>query len=135
MNTKASFQELTIVMRPTPSLTPYARNPRKNNEAVDRMCSSIREFGFKVPILAKSDGLVIDGHLRLKAAEKLGLTELPVIHCDEWTEAQVKAFRLMANKSVAWAEWDDELLALEMADLKDFAYDLTLTGFDASFEN
>jgi DNA modification methylase len=94
------------------------------------MVASIREFGFKIPILAKSDGSVIDGHLRLKAAERLGITEVPVILCDEWTPAQVKAFRLMANRSVSWAQWDEELLALEIADLKEFAFDLTLTGFD-----
>ena len=62
---------------------PYARNPRKNDAAVDRMCSSIREFGFKIPVLARSDGDVVDGHLRLKAARKLGITEIPVILCDE----------------------------------------------------
>ena len=63
----------------------YARNPRKNDVAVDRMCSSIREFGFKIPVLARSDGEVVDGHLRLKAAKKLGITESPVILCDEWS--------------------------------------------------
>lgn len=109
----------------------YARNPRKNDAAVDRMCASIREFGFKIPVLARSDGEVVDGHLRLKAARKLGLTEIPVILCDEWTPAQVKAFRLMVNRSVAWAEWDDELLSLELLDLKDLDFDLSLTGFDA----
>ena len=61
----------------------YARNPRKNDAAVDRMCASIREFGFKIPVLARSDGTVVDGHLRLKAARKLGITEIPVILCDE----------------------------------------------------
>src|ERR1035438_10342240 len=65
-------------------LIPYARNPRSNDTAVDRMCSSIREFGFKVPCLVRSDGEVIDGHLRLKAARKLGITDIPVILCDEW---------------------------------------------------
>ena len=73
------------------------------------MCSSIREFGFKIPVLARSDGEVVDGHLRLKAARKLGITEIPVILCDEWTPAQVKAFRLLVNRSVTWADWDDEL--------------------------
>src|SRR6185369_17564314 len=73
---------------------------------------------------------VVDGHLRLKAAKKLGITEVPVILCDEWTEAQVKAFRLMVNRSVGWAEWDDELLAQELADLKGLDFDLKLTGFD-----
>src|SRR3979411_2734826 len=112
-------------------LVPYARNPRKNDVAVDRMCASIREFGFKCPILARSDGEVVDGHLRLKAARKLGIAEVPVILCDEWAPAQVKAFRLMVNRSVAWAGWDDELLGLELADLKGLDFDLDLTGFDS----
>src|SRR5215203_4534720 len=102
---------------PLSRLVPYARNPRKNDHAVDRMASSIQEFGFKIPILARSTGEVIDGHLRLKAAVKLGITDVPVILCDDWTEAQVKAFRLLVNRSVAWAEWDPELLSLEMLDL------------------
>jgi ParB-like chromosome segregation protein Spo0J len=72
----------------------YVRNPRKNDHAVDRMAASISEFGFKVPVLAKSSGDVIDGHLRLKAAQKLAMSEIPVIVCDDWSDAQVKAFRL-----------------------------------------
>src|SRR3954464_4399523 len=111
-------------------LVPYARNPRKNDAAVDRMCGSIREFGFKIPVLARSDGEVVDGHLRLKAARKLGITEIPVMLCDEWTPAQVKAFRLLVNRSVAWAAWDEELLALELQDLNAADFDLSLTGFD-----
>ncbi len=94
------------------------------------MCGSIREFGFKIPVLARSDGEVVDGHLRLKAARKLGITEVPVILCDEWTPAQVKAFRLMVNRSVAWADWDEELLALELQELNAADYDLDLTGFN-----
>src|SRR3989442_9450224 len=109
---------------------PYARNPRKTDQAVDRMCSSIREFGFKIPCLVRSDGEVVDGHLRLKAARKLGITEVPVILCDEWTSAQVKAFRLMVNRSVTWADWDEELLALELQDIQASDFDLSLTGFD-----
>jgi len=108
----------------------YARNPRKNDAAVDRMCSSIREFGFKIPVLARSDGEVVDGHLRLKAAKKLRIAEVPVILCDEWTEAQVKAFRLMVNRSVTWAAWDEELLAMELQELSEADFDLSLTGFD-----
>src|SRR5688500_3483184 len=122
--------DLVIVVRPVSSLVPYARNPRKNDAVVDRMCASIREFGFKIPVLAKSDGTVIDGHLRLKAAAKLGITEVPVILCDDWSEAQVKAFRLLVNRSVTWADWDENLLRLEIADLKAFDYNLNLTGFD-----
>ena len=78
----------------------YVRNPRKNDHAVDQMCGSIREFGFKIPVLARSDGEVVDGHLRLKAARKLGISEVPVMLCDEWSAAQVKAFRLLVNRSV-----------------------------------
>ena len=114
----------------------YVRNPRKNDAAVDRMCSSIREFGFKIPVLARSDGEVVDGHLRLKAARKLGswpggdTTAIPVLLCDEWTPAQVKAFRLMVNRSVSWADWDEELLSLELQELSAADFDLSLTGFD-----
>lgn len=115
---------------PVDRLVPYERNPRKNDAAVDRMCASIREFGFKTPVLARSDGEVVDGHLRLKAARKLGITEVPVILCDEWTPAQVKAFRLMVNRSVTWAGWDEELLALELDELHTADFDLNLTGFD-----
>src|ERR1022692_3383128 len=110
----------------------YGRNPRKNDSAVDRMVASIREFGFKIPVLARSSGEVVDGHLRLKAAKKLGITEVPVILCDEWSEAQVKAFRLMVNRSVTWADWDDDLLALEMVEIREWGFDLTLTGFDVN---
>src|SRR5438874_13369105 len=94
------------------------------------MCASIREFGFKIPVLARSDGEVVDGHLRLKAAKKLRITEVPVILCDEWTPAQVKTFRLMVNRSVAWADWDEELLALELQELNELDVDLSLTGFE-----
>ena len=118
-NTRASAE-----VWPIERLIPYARNPRKNDAAVDRMAASIREFGFKIPVLARSNDDVVDGHLRLKAAMKLGITEVPVILCDEWTPAQVKAFRLMVNRSVQWAAWDEELLGLELADLKDLAFDL-----------
>ena len=115
---------------PIERLVEYPRNPRKNDAAVDRMCESIREFGFKIPCLVRSDGEVVDGHLRLKAARKLGITEIPVILCDEWTPAQVKAFRLMVNRSVTWADWDEELLALELQEIQESDFDLSLTGFE-----
>jgi ParB-like chromosome segregation protein Spo0J len=115
---------------PIDRLVLYARNPRKNDAAVDRMCPSIREFGFKIPCLVRSDGEVVDGHLRLKAARKLGISEIPVMLCDEWSLAQVKAFRLMVNRSVAWADWDEELPALELQEIQEADFDLSLTGFD-----
>jgi DNA modification methylase len=111
-------------------LIEYARNPRKNDAVVDKMVSCIQEFGFRIPIVAKSDGSVVDGHLRLKAAKKLGMTEVPVVIADDLTNAQIKAFRLIANQSANWAEWDDELLKLELEDLKNLNFNLDLTGFD-----
>src|ERR1051326_673535 len=116
---------------PIDKVVAYVRNPRKNDGVVDRMCASIREFGFKIPCLVRSDGDLIDGHLRLKAARKLGLSEIPIILCDEWTPAQVRAFRLLVNRSATWADWDDELLAAELLDLQNANFDLSLTGFDA----
>ncbi|MCQ2445006.1 MAG: ParB N-terminal domain-containing protein, partial [Mailhella sp.] len=111
-------------------LVPYARNPRRNDEVVERMVAAIREFGFRIPVIAKSDGTVVDGHLRLKAARKLGMASVPVALADELTDAQVKAFRLLANQSANWAAWDDDLLRLEFEDLKAADYDLSMTGFD-----
>jgi len=108
----------------------YARNPRKNDEVVDRMVGSIKEFGFRIPVLIKTDGTIIDGHLRVKAAKKLGMTELPCIVADDLTENQIKAFRVLVNQSVSWADWDDELLKLEVADLDLADFDLDLLGFD-----
>src|SRR6476660_3164676 len=119
-----------IDLWPIERLVQYPRNPRKNDAAVDRMCASIREFVFKIPCLVRSDGEVVDGHLRLKAARKLGINEVPVILCDEWSPAQVEAFRLMVNRSVTWADWDEELLALELQELKESDFDLSFTGFD-----
>src|ERR1039457_2924351 len=123
-------QKLQIQLWPIDRLVFYVRNPRRNDAAVDRMCASIGEFGFKIPCLVRSDGELVDGELRLKAARKLGLTEVPVILCDEWTPTQVKAFRLLVNRSATWAEWDEELLALEMQEIQVVSFDVNLTGFD-----
>ncbi|MBZ5728015.1 MAG: ParB N-terminal domain-containing protein [Acidobacteriia bacterium] len=131
-----SSAPLEILIWPIDRFIFYARNPRKNDAAVDRMCGSIREYGLKIPVLARSDGEVVDGHLRLKAARKLGswpggdTSGIPVILCDEWTPQQVKAFRLMVNRSVAWADWDEDLLALELQELSEADFDLSLTGFN-----
>jgi len=94
-------------------------------------CSAIREFGFKVPVIAKSDGTVVDGHLRLKAAQKLGMEAVPVLLADDLSDAQIKAFRLSVNKMAEIAEWDDELLHLELDELRDMDFNLDLTGFSA----
>ena len=114
---------------PTDSLIEYARNPRKNDHAVDRVAAAIREFGFRVPILAKSDKTIVDGHLRLKAANKLGLEEVPVLLCDDMTDIQVRAFRLSVNKVSEFADWDDEMLRVELDELGKDGFDIELTGF------
>jgi len=114
---------------PTDSLIEYARNPRKNDHAVDRVAAAIREFGFRVPILAKSDKTIVDGHLRLKAAKKLGLEEVPVLLCDDMTDIQVRAFRLSVNKVSEFADWDDEMLRVELDELGKDGFDIELTGF------
>lgn len=120
---------MQIELRPTDGLIEYSRNPRKNDHVVEKMVSAIKEFGFRIPIVAKSDGTVVDGHLRLKAARQLGLEEVPVVLADDLTDAQIKAFRLLANRSVSWADWDDELLRLEFEELQELGFDLELTGF------
>lgn len=125
-----THKDLKVEMWPIERLIPYARNPRKNDAQVDRMCGVIKEFGFRIPVVAKSDGSVVDGHLRLKAAQRLGLLQVPVAIADELTDAQVKAFRLLANKSANWAEWDYDLLKLEIQDIEDLKFDVSMTGFD-----
>lgn len=111
-------------------LIPYARNPRKNDHVVDKMVSQIKEFGLPIPLLIRPDGLIIDGHLRYKALKKLDYKYIPVVVDHEWTDIKVKAFRISINKSAEWAEWDTGYLALELEELENFDYDLTLTGFD-----
>lgn len=112
-------------------LVGYIRNPRKNDQVIQRMIASISEFGFTIPILAKSDGSVIDGHLRLKAAIEMKMETVPVVIADHMSESQIKAFRLLANRSANWAEWDEELLKIELIDLQASGFNLELTGFDA----
>jgi len=131
-------QDMQVEYWDVDKLIPYARNPRKNDAAVPKMAGLIKEFGFKVPIVIRSDGSVIDGHLRLKAAQMLGMKQVPVVLADEWTPAQVKAFRLAVNKSAEWADWDEELLKHELEDLKLEDFNLDLIGFedveDVNFE-
>ncbi|MGN7612725.1 DNA modification methylase [Magnetococcales bacterium HHB-1] len=116
---------------PIEKLIPYARNPRKNDDVVDQMVAAIQEFGFRIPVVAKSDGTVVDGHLRLKAAKRLNMKDVPVVLADDLTETQIKAFRLLANQSANWAEWDSDLLQLEITDLQNADFDLDLIGFSA----
>lgn len=108
-------------------LIPYARNPRSNDNAV---AASIREFGFRVPLVCDESLTLLTGHTRLKAAHKLGLKEIPVHIATGLTEAQKKAFRIADNKIGELAEWDNDLLALELEDLRMADFDLGTLAFD-----
>lgn len=112
-------------------IIPYARNPRKNVVAIDKVAASLREFGFRQPIVVDSNFTVIAGHTRLLAAKKLGLTEVPVHIAEGLTETQIKAYRIADNRIGSEASWDADLLKLEMTDLHNFGMDVALTGFDA----
>lgn len=109
-------------------LKPYEKNPRKNEEAVKYVVESIKEFGFKVPIVIDKDNVIVAGHTRYKGAKKLSLEEVPCIIADDLTDEQIKAFRLADNKVAEKAEWDFELLNSELEDLFDF--DMGLFGFE-----
>jgi DNA modification methylase len=114
-------------------LVPSQRILRKNDGAVTRMVAAIKEYGIPIPILGRHRGEkieIVDGHLRVKASRKMGLLSIPVVFCDDWSEAQVKAFRILVNRSATWATWDEELVVLELADLDALDFDLSLTGFD-----
>ena len=118
---------MQIYDKPLGWLTPYENNPRNNDEAVEPVANSISEFGFKVPIVATSDGEIINGHTRWKAAKKLKLKTVPVIIADDLTEEQVRAFRLADNKVAEIAQWDIELLLSEIDSVDNL--DMTLFGF------
>lgn len=112
----------------TSELVPYENNPRKNEAAVDKVAASIREFGFKVPIVIDKNKVIAAGHTRLLAAKKLGLETVPVILADDLTDEQIRAFRLADNKTGELAEWDFERLQEELEALKDI--DMSAFGFE-----
>jgi rRNA maturation endonuclease Nob1 len=107
-----------VVIMDINSLIPYDKNPRKNKEAVEFVKNSIKEFGFKVPIVVDKDNIIITGHTRLLASKELGIKKVPVIVANDLTEEQVKAYRLVDNKTSEFASWDYELLDLELEDIE-----------------
>lgn len=109
----------------------YPNNPRNHDEAIEKMVATIREFGFKVPVIATSDGNVVDGHLRLKAARLAGLSSVPVVIADDLSEVQVRAFRIAVNESTNWASWDYPKLQNELEKLGEMDFDLAPYGLDA----
>ena len=123
---------MNIVNLKVEELIPYINNPRNNTEAVDKVAASIKEFGFKVPIVIDKDNVVVTGHTRLLASKKLGLEEVPCIIADDLTDAQIKAFRIADNKVSEYAEWDEELLKLELEQLEEMDFDLDELNIDYS---
>ena len=121
---------MKIEPRPLDQITQYARNPRRNTAAVATVKASLKEYGWQQPIVVDGEGVIIAGHTRYLAALELGWKEAPVHVAHDLTPAQVKAYRIMDNRSHERAEWDLDLLALEMEDLKGLEFDLTLTGFE-----
>src|SRR5678816_1347885 len=122
---------MNIELWPIDKPIPYARNARKiSDAAVAKVAASIKEFGWRQPIVVDKEGVIVAGHTRLLAARRLGLETVPVHVAANLTPAQIKAYRLMDNRSHEEAEWDMELLPLELEDLKTLEFDLGLTGFD-----
>ena len=126
------MDKLKIEYLKTDELIPYANNPRNNDEAVDYVANSIKEFGFKVPCVIDSEKNVVCGHTRLKAAKKLGIKEVPCIIADDLTEEQIDAFRLADNKTSEVATWDFEKLEIELESIS--GIDMSEFGFDIDLE-
>lgn len=119
---------MDIVYRRLAEIHPYENNPRFNDDAVDAVAASIREFGFKVPIVLDSEGVIVAGHTRWKAALKLQMESVPCVVADDLTPEQVKAFRLADNKVGELADWNEEALAKELEGIVDI--DMTAFGFE-----
>ena len=134
MNEKTKIQ-----WRPTGEVHPYPNNPRNNDDAVEYVANSIREFGWQQPIVVDTDSTIIAGHARLKAAKMLGMETVPVVVADNLTPAQVNAYRLADNKVAEAATWDMEALAVELEGLEvDFdmtMFDFDEIGFEPSFDD
>ena len=123
---------MQIIDKKIDEIKPYENNPRKNDDAVEAVANSIKEFGFKVPIVIGKDGIIVCGHTRYKASMKLGLETVPCIVADDLTPEQVKAFRLADNKVAEKAEWDFDLLGDELDDILNI--DMEAFGFDFEIE-
>lgn len=119
-----------VERRKVSDLTPYARNSRTHSdEQVAQIAASIKEWGWTVPVLIEPDGGIIAGHGRVMAAQRLGITEVPCMVADGWSDGQKRAYIIADNKLALNAGWDDEMLRVEFAELGDMGFDLGLTGF------
>lgn len=118
---------MIVIEKALNEITPYENNPRNNAPAVDAVAASIEEFGFKVPIIIDKDGVIVAGHTRYIAAQKLGLETVPCIMADDLSDEQVKAFRLADNKVSELAMWDNDKLMQELGEID---MDMSAFGFD-----
>lgn len=119
---------MEIIEKKLEDLTPYENNPRENDSAVEAVAASLQEFGWKQPVVIDRDGVIIAGHTRVKAAERLGWTTAPVVLADDLTPEQVKAYRLADNKTAELAGWNFMLLDEELAGISEI--DMSAFGFD-----
>lgn len=122
---------MKVEQRPLAEIKPYESNPRINDAAVDAVAESIKRFGFRQPIVVDADGVIVCGHTRWKAAQKLGLEKVPVHVARDLTPEQIRAYRIADNKTAELAEWNLELLPIELAELQDAGIDWSLLGFDS----
>ncbi len=122
---------MKIEMRPLAAIKAYEKNPRINDVAVDAVAESISQFGFRQPIVIDTEGVIVCGHTRYRAAQKLGLAEVPVHVATDLTPEQIRAYRIADNKTAELAEWNLDLLPIELAELKDAGIDWSLLGFDS----
>lgn len=127
------MSDTKIVMLSINDVRPYEKNPRRNDEAVQYVANSIKEFGWKQPIVVDKNNVVVVGHTRLKAAQKLGLKEVPCVIADDLTDKQVKAYRIADNKVGEIATWDFDPLNDELQELQDFGFDMGEFGFYNNF--
>ena len=121
---------MKVIMRSIADVIPYENNPRVNDKAVEAVAASLKEFGFKQPIVVDSSGVIVVGHTRLKAAKLLGMDKVPVVVADDLTDEQIREYRLADNKTAELSEWDFGKLQEEMDALKDV--DMSVFGFDVA---
>lgn len=134
-NQRECVNTLSIRQIPVSELKEYENNPRRNDGAVSAVAESIRNFGFKVPIIIDRNGVIVAGHTRLKAARVLGLETVPCIVADDLTPEQIKAFRLVDNKTAELADWDFSALELELSELSEMNLDFDMSDFGFESDN
>jgi ParB-like chromosome segregation protein Spo0J len=122
--------KFAIEFRSIDSIRPYEKNPRHNDDAVDAVAASLKEFGFRQPIVVDGDGIIVCGHTRYKAAQKLGLAKVPVHVARDLTPEQIRGYRIADNQTSTLSDWDYDILPIELAELQDAGFDLGLLAFD-----